>query len=265
MKQEIVKYATKFGNLVAKNSPHIFTGLAVAGVIGTVVLVARAQVKADKIISDEEMERADEAIAKEEDFKPVTFKDKVKLTWKTYIPAAISGASTITFIVLSDTTNTKRMAALSALYAASQKTLEEYKSTVEEVADKKTLKAIRDKQADNVINNLPEDDSICQGKGGHQLFYDELSGQPFYSDPESIRHAEVEFNRTLISEYQMTANEWLTDYLGINPSTMAERLGWNTNQMLRIHIDYRPFSDTNLSPLGIVKYDVDPTIAYKDW
>lgn len=269
MKQEIIKFMTKTGNFLVKNSPHIFTGLAVAGVVGTVALVIKAQHDADDIVTEEETER----IANDEDdnfseFEPVAFKERLKMTWKCYIPAAISGVSTIAFIIASDTVNTKRLTAVSALYAASQKTLEEYKEHVKEAVDNKTFKDIKSKKIDEALekNPIPDDKSvILRTNGGNQLCLDMMTGQYFYSDPNTINAAVNMFNHRLNIDYQLSFNDWVEDYLGIRRAMLGDYVGYNSNEPLEIDISYRKTSLVDQSPLLILDYATEPKQTYRDW
>lgn len=268
MKQEIIKFATKTGNFLVKNSPHIFTGLAVAGVVGTIALVIKAQHEADDIVTEEESVRiVDCENDHNNEYQPVTFKDRIKMTWKCYIPATISGVSTIGFIIASDTINTKRMTALSALYAASQKALEEYKENVKEVVDNKTLKEINKRDIEKTIesNPWPIDDSFIPRVGrGTLRCIESITGKQFYGDPAWIEDAKNRFNSRLNIEYQLTVNDWIDDYLGIGTGgEILNCVGFNSHELLDLSIDYITASDGY--PIAKIRYNTEPRYSYKEW
>ena len=103
--QLIVK---KFGWALSKNSPTILTGLGVMGLVTTVSMVISVTPKALDLITEGKQNRIDEYLKtkygsndKVEVIYPkeLTKKDIILLTWKEYVPAAITALLTIGCIV----------------------------------------------------------------------------------------------------------------------------------------------------------------------
>ena len=102
---------TKAG--LIKHSPEILTGIGIAGMFTTVVLAVRATPKALDLISREEYEQ-------KRDLTPM---ETVKVAWKPYIPAAITGTLSTACLIGANSVNLKRNAALAAAYALSDTAL----------------------------------------------------------------------------------------------------------------------------------------------
>ena len=75
---------------MSKHSPEILTGIGIAGMVTTTVLAVRATPKALKIIEEKKREEDVDKL------KPVEI---VKSTWKCYIPAAITGATSLACLI----------------------------------------------------------------------------------------------------------------------------------------------------------------------
>ena len=94
----------------SKYSPQILTGLGIAGVVTTTVLAIKATPKAVKLVEEEAYERKEE----------LTPMEVVKVTWKCYIPTAVSMATSIVCILFANSAHAKRNAALAAAYKISE-------------------------------------------------------------------------------------------------------------------------------------------------
>ena len=263
MKQEIMKALTKTGNLLAKNSPHIFTGLAVAGVVGTIALVIRAQFKADIIVEEEENNRINSVEEEDQEYKPVTFKERVKLTWKEYVPSAVSGATTIGFMIAADRVQSKRLAAISALYAASQEAYKEFRNNTEKFIGSKEFKKLGEKSIEEKMAKNPVDRTIPTRTGnGDTLCFDVLSGRYFYSSINYIESAVNDFNQRLLVDNQLSLNEWY-DYLGLDNIRLGDEVGFNNMELLKINRLSKLASDG--TPCFVLDYYTEPKVTYRDW
>ena len=106
-----------------KHSPEILIGLGIASAITSTVLAVKATPKAMELIEKEQKKHNREdskTMTGYEDgkvfgckLKPV---DIVRVTWKCYIPAAISGAASVAFLLGSNSVHAKRNAAIATAY-----------------------------------------------------------------------------------------------------------------------------------------------------
>src|SRR5450756_64940 len=117
--------ARRIARSIGMNSPTILSGMAVAGVVGTVVLAVKATPKATVSVSEAEIsknvwtEAQADAHTKGipvDDYVPLTSKEIVQATWKLYLPAAISGTATIACIIGANQIGLRRNAALLGAY-----------------------------------------------------------------------------------------------------------------------------------------------------
>ncbi len=79
-------------HVVGQNLPAILTGLGIIGVVGTAYFAGKGSLEADKKLKEYEEE-------KKVSRKDIPFKEKLKVTYKYYIPATIAGLGTVAAIV----------------------------------------------------------------------------------------------------------------------------------------------------------------------
>jgi hypothetical protein len=229
---------------ISENAPSILTSVGVVGVVGTAVLMYKAATK-----STEKLYEVD-TVAQVNGEPPLTTKRIVKLTWVNYIPPVGCAAVTIGAIVFANHLNTKRIAALTAAYAISEKKLSEYKDKVIETIGEKKEQALRDDLAqDGVKKNPPGPNNtvLVIGKGD-VLCQDTFSGQYFRSSMDTIKKAENDTNHDIIHCQYAT----LTDFyrrLGLPPTDMSDELGWSFDDLIKLEIS------------AVVAHDDEPCLA----
>ena len=135
-----------------KHSPEILIGLGIASAITSTVLAVKATPKAMQLIENEKRRQNEKLI--EESTGPdcgqitkLTPVDVFKTTWKCYIPAAISGAASVAFLLGSNSVHAKRNAAIATAYKLSETALTDYKKEVIETIGEEKAKLIQDKVA----------------------------------------------------------------------------------------------------------------------
>lgn len=253
---EKVALATKnVGRIISKNSPTILTGMAVAGLVTTVVFAIKATPKALEILDQEKILRKDY-----DDDRPITKKDVVKLTWKTYLPTFLMGTGTIACIVFANKINLRRNAVLASLYGLSETALKEYQNKVIETIGENKERKIKDEIiGDKIKNNPPKESSIILTGKGDTLCYDVLSGRYFKSDIENIRKIENETNKRLLSNMWVSLNELYLD-LGLPAIDLGRDIGWDVDNMLEFHFTSKLTEDGK--PCLVIDYAVDPRLSY---
>ena len=239
----------------SKYSPQILTGLGIAGVVTTTVLAIKATPKAVKLVEEEAYER-------KEELTPI---EVVKVTWKCYIPTAVSMATSITCLICANSVNTKRNAALAAAYKISETAFIEYKDKVVETIGEKKEKTVREKIAeDKVKNNPPTQNTIIMTDSGAELFLEPVSGRYFKSDMEKIRRIENECNKKMLHDINgyMSLNDFY-DELGLEHSSIGYELGWNSYNLLEI--DYIPQLLEDDKLCVVLEYTTGPKYDYMDF
>ena len=199
---KIGQITKNLGGVISKNSPHILTGLGCAGVLSTTILAVRATPRAIDILRDEEQYR------EKKHFLPMTKMEKVKLTWKCYIPAGVLGVTTIGCIVGANTVNMRRNAALASLYAVSETAFREYKTkVVQEIGKVKETKIHDEIARDHLVQNPLQNGNVIFTGTGDVLCYDKMSGRYFTSSHETIRQKVNDLNFRLRNEMRISLNE----------------------------------------------------------
>ena len=239
------------GVVIGKNSPHILTGLGCAGLVSTAILTGKATPRAMDILEEERSYR------RKKDFVDMKPFEKVKLTWKCYIPAGVVGLTSIGCIIGANTISMKRNAALAALYTISETAFRDYKTKVVEQLGKGKDTAIRDEVAKDYVAKHPiNDNNIIMVGDGEILCIDKLSGRPFKSDYQTVRKVFNDINWDLKSEMWLDLN-MLYFALGLEPIDLGKLVGFDLEKG---PIELIPSTqlDKNGRPCLVIDYDVYP-------
>ena len=235
-----------------KRCPEILTGIGLAGMITATVLAVCATPKAVRLLDEKKK-------ALNADKLPVT--ETVKATWKCYIPTAVTMVLSSACIIGANSVHVKRYAALGAAYALSESTFKEYRDkVVETVGDKKEQK-VHDEIAKEKIEKQPVSSSevIVTGKG-ETLCYDSISGRYFKSDMEKLRQAQNELNRRMISEMNISLNDFYAE-IGLNEISIGDNIGWDINKGL-IELGFSSQLADDGTPCLVVDFRNPPTYEY---
>lgn len=246
----LARYAGAAQKLVADNSPTILTVAAVAGVVTTVVLVAKAAPKAHMDILNEQSERTDE----------LDLADKVLLTYKHYLPAVGTGVLTISCIIMANTINAKRTSALAGAVGLSELAFKNYREkVVEHIGEKKETK-VHDEVMQDVVNRNPLCDNqvIITGKGP-SLFLDNFTERYFQSDMESIRRAVNDINEQIFAQDSASLNDFY-NAIGIKGNKVGDDLGWT--QTNKLEIRYSATLTEDGVPCVVIDYRKSPIRDY---
>lgn len=204
-------------SVITANSPVLLVGTAVAGVVATGVLAAKAGYKARGILDEAETEKGDD----------LTTTEKVQLTWLCYAAPAITGASTIACVVGVHSIHNKRHAALAGLYAVTQGKLDDYREKAEELLGSKKTQDLNNAVAQRAVDKNPVNDKeVLIITDGTELCYDDWSGRYFMGSVNKIESSLNATNRKLLDDGQVSLNEFY-DGLGLSDITMGDRFGWS--------------------------------------
>lgn len=248
---QIKSIVSQLGNFIQKNSPYILTGLGCAGVVSTAVMTGKAAIKAHEKTKEVEKEMKDEGCSDE-----LELKDKVKITWKYFVPPAIMGATSVACIIGAQSVNTRRHAALASLYTLSEQTLKDYRENVKELVGKNKEEKAYDKvQQDRVIQNPPKDGQIILTEKGNTLFKDSYSGRFFKSDIEALRRVENELNHMINHQMWVPVND-LYSVIGLEPTKLGDDIGWDPDQLIEFKFIPTIYNKDNEDVCIILDYDI---------
>lgn len=202
--------------MVKRNSPLILSSVAISGVVTTAYLASRATAK----------------VVKDEDRDPwLSNRQLVRTYWKIYIPAGLSGATTIMCIVGTTKITNKRAAAAQAAFILSERAYSEYRDRVIEEFGAKKDENIRASIAERKVQATAPSESILITGPGNVLCCELYTGRYFASDMEALRKAQNDLNARLIRQDAVSLDE-LYYILGLQPTSYSSDLGWNSDKMV---------------------------------
>lgn len=229
----------QLGRVVEHNSTFLLTTIIITGSISGVLFGIDGALKATEIIRAQKLE---------------TNKEKIKATWKCYIPATLACATTIGCVIFLNKINERKTAALAGLYSIAQSTLREYREKVIETIGENKERKIQDGIAsDKIANNPPSTDIIYAGSGS-VLSYDAMSGRYFTADIEKIRKLVNELNRRLMTEMFISLNDFYCD-LGLSPIKLGDDIGFNIETGL-LDIKFSSQLTPDDKPCLVLTYEV---------
>ncbi len=239
---------------ISKNSPAILTALGVAGVLSTAILTSKATVEAvDRVRTMEERHGA------AEDPK-VRLEERVKLTWKLYIPSVLMGAATVACIIGAHSVHMRRSSALMSMYTLTETALKEYKEKVVETLGENKERKIREAIDQDHVNNAPTPSKeILLVNDGEVLCYDTMSDRIFKSDMETLRRAQNDINSDIIDHMYASLNDFYRR-VGLRSTALGDEVGWNTERKLDIEFDTMLYEDKR--PCMVLNYRVLPFNNY---
>ena len=258
--------------VLGKHSPEILTGIGIAGMISTTVLAVIATPKALELIEKEKRRQNHEIVNKArrdgQDNCPQITKLKpvevVKVAWKPYIPAAVTGVVSTGCLIGASSVNARRNAALAAAYNLSQTALTEYKDKVVETIGEKKEKTIREKLAqDKVEKNPVSKREVILTGNGDVLFLEPVSMRYFTSDLENIRRIVNDINERLtcgMEEYISLSDFY--DEIGLSHTSTSDDMGWNLGRDGQLKIDYPATKTEDGKPCLMLDYRVMPRYDY---
>lgn len=239
---------------LAKHSPAILTAFGITGMIGATVLAVKATPKALDLIENKKEEL---------DKDGLTVAETVKATWKCYVPAAITCATSAACLIGASSVHTKRNAALATAYKLSESALIEYRDKVVETIGEKKEQSVRDAIAkDHVEKNPVTNNEVIITDRGYTLCYDELSGRYFYSDIEKIKKAANELNRQMLNDMYVSLNELYYE-LGLEGTKLGEQMGWNIDRGL-IDLKFSATVSADDRPCIVLDYRIPPMYDYQN-
>lgn len=254
------------------NLPQILSGVAVVGVVGTVVLAVKATPEAiEKIELGKDEKEVAASVAEDRSIfvrgaheQTLTVQETIKATWRCYVPTAVCGVATVVCIVGSNTIGLRRNAALLAAYTLVDSSFREYKDKVVEVISaQKAQKIDEEIMDDHVKRDIPRSETIIVTGGGDQLCYESLTGRPFKSNAEAIRRAAQDLDaRILQGDYYASLNEWFQE-LGLDSTSLGELMGWNLECRIKVVLSAHKTDDDR--PALAVGYEKLPIYNYDKW
>lgn len=203
-----------FKRMLSKQSPALLTGIAVVGLVYSVVSAVKATPKALDLIQDEER-------AKE---RPLTVVETIKTAGPVYIPTIAAVTATIICMSGVNVLNRRHQAMLTSGYAVVTHNFQEYRNKVVELlgeeVDEDIANAVMERNGQYHAYHLDTPDKKVR-------FYEPYSKTYITRYEREIMDAEYHLNRNYVLRGYTCLNEFL-DFLDIPNTDLGEKLGWTT-------------------------------------
>ena len=250
--------------MLKKHASTILTCIGGIGVIATSILTAKATPKAMKLLDE----------AKKEKGEQLNKIETIKIAGPSYIPAIVTGISTLACIFGANALNKRQQATLMRAYALVDTSFKEYKNKLIELYGEETHHNILDqiaieKAQDTYIHSA----HFCTGCdlaleehcSEPVLFYEEYSDRFFESTIEQVITAEYHLNRNYILRGYTVLNE-LYDFLGLEPTEYGSIMGWapQDESMYWIDFNHRKIIHDDIE-CYVIEMPFEPTIGYNDY
>ena len=237
-----------------RNASTILTCIGAGGVIATSVIAVKATPKALKLLE----------CAKEEKGEELTTLEKVQIAGPAYIPAAVTGATTIACIFGANVLNKRNQASLVSAYALLDSSYKKYRAKVDELygegADKKVIEEVAKDEFD--------EDILVDGE--LQAFYDTTSMRYFESTMEDVEQAELDLNKRLLATGYASLNHFYS-LLNIPTVDYGNRVGWTTyargwqDGCARIDFDHQKVILDDGMECYLLHIITEPSMEYLDY
>lgn len=200
------------------NAGPISTVVVILGMVTAFSLAAKAGKEAA-----EDIEEAKEELEVEE----LTLGEKVKFTWKRFLPAVFVLLLTITSFVYTTRQMAKRYAALSAAYSLTESYLKDYMDATKEAAGQKKEQTIHDAVNMKQAQKIQIDRGVTETGYGNDLFFDAVATtRYFHSSFDHVKKMEEELARIYDAEDSITVSDY-TFRMGLGARlNNGDTLGW---------------------------------------
>lgn len=235
---------------ISKHSPEILVSLGVAGFIGSVIATAKvATPRYEHYIEDKKDEL---------DVDILTKREKAECIVKAYWPIALGVTASSLCVLSAFRINAKRNAALAVALKVSEEALQDYRDSVESVANEEDKKRIKEEYK---TRRLAKGNDIYKSTDSNMkkayCFEDTLTHQRCWKTYNQIEAAKNEFNNQLLSEDNGSLNEWL-DYLDLEHQYGGDELIWNIGKgMISLYFE-SIFDEDEGYPVTYIRYNREP-------
>lgn len=221
-----------------KNSPHLFFGLGIVGLIGSTVLACRATLKLEETleeikkdvdeINDKTIVHSEEVLVPEvvdrervKELGIVTYKGAIELG-KLYGPSIALGSVSVALLAGSHVQLTKRNAALTAAFTALTTAYDDYRARVrKEIGEERELEIYRAVETHEIRNENGKKELVKAVNPNGMSIYAKCFDA---SNPQWKNNSE--FNRTFLQVQEQYANHRLHAYGFVFLNEVYELIGF---------------------------------------
>lgn len=143
------------------------------------------------------------------------------------------GVTTIAAVIGSQSINSRRIAAITALYNVANDGVRELNKKMEAVVGKEKAKEIKDAISKDRLDKSPKQspETVIITGSGNCLCKDLYSGVEWRADPGKVREAIMAASAQCLKENMIEAND-LYDHLQIHQRPCGKDMGWNSDDLI---------------------------------
>lgn len=199
--------------------PETLIGVGIGGFISAAVMAGKASIKANQIIDDIEYYENED----------LSLSEKVKATWKCYIPTAIVIAGSTYAILMGTNILNKKNASLMASAGALAETLNLYSDKVKEVVGEEKADEIRKEVTKERVARKSAGPKLYSNNDDDILCFDNISGTYFISNMAKLKDIEHELNKRMLNENYVLLNEYYEE-IGLDSCYIGSVMGWHIDR-----------------------------------
>lgn len=240
-------------SVLAKNGPGFLLGIGAASIWTAIGLTVKAANKARDILDEERAKSISYDEEGNEYYIEPTFGEKVKLTWKCFIPPVAVGIAGTSAIIGGGIQGAKRSAALATAAAVATETLKDQTEAIKEVVDEKTADDIENRVIKKKMSRAQMPDVVVT-EPQNVLCFDHYLGRYFYSSMDALDKLESWVNVHRMTDNYVNLNE-VFDQIAAPYIPAANSMVW-TCDMDPIKFSYESDIAPNGQPVLVLKYDI---------
>lgn len=230
---------------LSDNLPGILIGFGVASLWTAVGLTVKATSKARDILDAERAKTLTRDKDGNEIFIEPTFKEKVKLTWKCFLPPVLVGAAGTATIITGSVKGAKKTTAFATAAAMAAETVKDQQEAIKEVVGeekaKEVQKKVSEKRQERYENGCG---GVCTLEEPPLLMKDAFTGEYFYGTHSNIEQVQHYINTRVPRENSVTLNEaysaagiYLTSEVSYNFGFKVDDYGYFDDDVILDHWD----------------------------
>ena len=223
------KYGKKGLRFLDDKAPEFCLALTIGHTLLTGYLTYKAYKKTREKL--EEVEKEAE--------HPIDTVDKVKLTWKYWIPPFAACTTAITSSIIGYKIQTKRSAKLLTAYTLLEASNQATKDKMNELLGEDKASKVLDGVAEDRIQYAIDHDLVEETGTGKQIWFDAYTGHVFRSSKNNIEAARNSVNSDMNS-WDTATLESFYEYMNLDGQwRFAQRYGWDKNVSKELVIQLR--------------------------
>ena len=237
----------KVTNFIRNNDTNVIIGMGIASGLGLGSYIwFKTGQKCQNIIFQKEQELN----------RKLTFKEKVKSTWKMFIFPVVNTAVSAGSIIYATKVSNARYAALGAAYNLTEVAFQKYMDKTREVVGKNKEEEIKQAIAKDNDENSSDKNKVQIITTGREDIWirDSLSGREFLSSWDRIQKAALELNLEAANDLsgKITVSDWYYK-IGLDPTADSDDRGWDISR-------YGNSGKIDIEPVSYLRKNNEPGV-----